>query len=57
VDLSLTNGGIFKDVLDWRHALSEEIHAELLELGSRDVGVIILTLSKSLALNWGLMCT
>merc|ERR1719284_871369 len=42
VNLSLTNGGILEDVLDWRHVLSEKVHAELLELGSGDVGVVVL---------------
>jgi len=56
MNLSLTNLGILEDVLDWRHALSEKIHAELLELGSGDVGVVIFTFSKGLALNRGLMC-
>jgi hypothetical protein len=57
VNLSLTNLSILEDVLDWRHALSEKVHAELLELGSGDVGVVVLTFSKGLALNRGLMCT
>jgi hypothetical protein len=55
VDLTFTNTGVLEDVLDWWHALSEEVHAELLELGSGDVGVVVLTFGKSLALNWGLM--
>jgi len=55
VDLTFTNTGVLEDVLDWWHAFSEEVHAELLELGSGDVGVVVLTFGKSLALNWGLM--
>jgi hypothetical protein len=56
MDLSFTKAGILQDVFNWWHTLSEEVHAEFLELGSGDVGVVILTLSKGLALNWGLMC-
>jgi len=55
VNLTFTDSGILEYVLYWRHALSEEIHAQLLELSSGDVGVIVLTFSKGLALNWGLM--
>jgi len=55
VDLTFTNSGVLQDVLDWWHTFSEEIHAKLLELGSGNVGVVVLTFSKSLALNWGLM--
>jgi len=56
VDLTFTNSGVLQDVLDWWHTFSEKIHAKLLELGSGNVGVVVLTFSKSLALNWGLMC-
>ena len=56
MDLSLTEAGILQDVFDWWHALSEKVHAQLLELSSGDVGVVVLSLSKGLALNWGLMC-
>jgi len=56
VDLTFTNTGVLQDVLDWWHTFSEKIHAKLLELGSGNVGVVVLTFSKSLALNWGLMC-
>jgi len=56
VDLSLSDTGILEDVFDWWHTFSEEVHAEFLELSSGDVGVVILTFSKSLALDWGSMC-
>jgi hypothetical protein len=56
VDLSLSDTGILEDVLNWWHTFLEEIHAEFLELSSGDVGVVVLSLSKGLALNWGLMC-
>mmetsp|Transcript_25172 Transcript_25172/g.38994 ORF Transcript_25172/g.38994 Transcript_25172/m.38994 type:complete len:456 (-) Transcript_25172:222-1589(-) len=55
VDLTLAELGILEHVLDGRHALSEEVHAQLLELGSGDVGVVVLTLGESLALDGGLM--
>jgi len=56
VDLTFTDTGVLEDVLDWWHALSEEIHAEFLELSSGDVGAVILTFSKGLALDWSSMC-
>jgi len=34
MDLTFTNTGVLQDVLDWWHTFSEEVHAELLELGS-----------------------
>jgi len=57
LNLGLTKLGILEDVLNWRHALFEKIQAELLELGSGEVGVVIFTFSKSFTFNWGLMCT
>lgn len=56
VNLVLSKTGILEDLGDWVHAILEIFTAKLLELGSRDVGVEIFTLVKSLALNWGLMC-
>jgi hypothetical protein len=56
VDSRFSNTGVLKNVLDWWHTLFEEIHAEFLELSSGDVGVVILSLRKSLALDWGSMC-
>jgi hypothetical protein len=55
VNLSLTETGILKDVLDWWHTFLEVFGAKFLEFGSGDVGVEILTLEESFALNWGLM--
>jgi len=55
MDLGLANVSILKDLLDGRHALAELRHAELLELGTADVDVEVLTLSKSLAVDFGLM--
>jgi len=57
VDLSLSDSGVLEDGLYWWHALSEEIDTEILELGSGDGGVVVLTLGKSFALNWRLMGT
>mmetsp|Transcript_38719 Transcript_38719/g.28068 ORF Transcript_38719/g.28068 Transcript_38719/m.28068 type:complete len:180 (+) Transcript_38719:654-1193(+) len=56
VNLTLTNIGILKDVLDGRHTFSEKINAKLLEFGTGDGAVVILTFSKGLALNLSLMC-
>jgi len=56
VNFTLTDFGVLKDVLDWWHTLLEEINAEFLELSSGDVGVIVFTISKGLALNWGGGC-
>ena len=56
VDLTFSATGVLEDVLDWWHTFSEEIHAEFLELSSGDVGVVILTFSKGLALDWSSMC-
>merc|ERR1719389_170532 len=57
MDLSLSDSGVLEDGLYWWHALSEEIDTEILKLGSGDGGVVVLTLSKSFALNWRLMGT
>jgi len=57
VDLSLSDSRVLEDGLYWWHTLSEEIDTEILELGSGDGGVVVLTLSKSFALNWRLMGT
>ena len=54
VDLTLGGVGILENVLNRGHALSEEVHAELLELSTRDVGGVILTIGKGIALNRGL---
>jgi len=56
VNLSFTNLRVLKNVLNWWHTFSEEINAKLLELGSCDVEIIILTFSKGLTFNLGLMC-
>ena len=56
VNLVLSKTGILEHVGDWFHAILEIFTAKLLELGSGNVGVEILTLVKGLALNWGLMC-
>merc|ERR1712018_136679 len=55
VDLRLGDVGILEDLLDGRHALAELGHAELLELGTGDVGVEVLTLGERLAVDLGLM--
>jgi len=57
VDLGLANVSILKDLLDGRHALAELWHAKLLELGTGNVDVEVLTLSKSLAIDFRLMGT
>jgi len=56
VDLSFSDGGVLKNVLNWWHTFFEKIHAEFLELSSGDVGVVIFTFSKGLALDWSSMC-
>jgi len=55
VDLGLGDVSILKHLLDGRHALAELGHAELLELGTGDVGVEVLTFCKSLAIDFSLM--
>jgi len=55
VNLSLGHIGILEDVFYWGHALSEEINAELLELGTGHVVGEVFSFSKGLALNDGLM--
>ena len=55
VDLTLADIGVLEHVLDGWHALAEVREAKLLELGSGDVHVEILTLSESLAVNFSLM--
>ena len=55
VDLSLGGVGVGQDLLNWGHALSEEINAELLESGTVEGEGEILTFGKGLALNHGLM--
>ena len=55
VDLGLGDGGILKDLLYGGHALSEFSHAKLLELGTSDVNVEILTFGKGLAEDFGRM--
>jgi len=57
VDLGLGDVGILEDLLDGRHALAELGHAELLELGTADVDVEVLTFSESLTVDLGLMST
>jgi len=55
VNLSLGHVGVLEDVLNWGHALSELVNAELFESGSGHVVGEILTFGKGLALNHGLM--
>jgi len=55
VDLSLGRFGVLQNSLNWGHALTEEVNAELFELGTRESEREILTLSKGLALNISLM--
>ena len=55
MDLRLGDVGILKDLLYGRHALSELRHAKLLELGTGDVNVEILTFGKGLTVDLGLM--
>jgi len=55
VDLTLADIGVLEHILDGWHALAEVREAKLLELGSGDVHVEILTLSESLAVNFSLM--
>jgi len=42
-------------LLNWRHALSEEINAKFLELGTRKSARVILTISESLTFDFRLM--
>jgi len=55
VNCSLGHVGVLEDVLYWGHALSEEVNAELLELGTGHVVSEVLTVGKGLALNDSLM--
>ena len=55
VDLALGETRVLEHILNGGHALSEKVHAKLLELGSGDLGVEVLTIRESLALNGGLM--
>jgi hypothetical protein len=55
VDLALAEVSILKDVLNWGHALAEKVNAKLLEFSAGDGAVVVLTLAKSFALNFGLM--
>ena len=55
VDLSLGGVGVGQDLLYGGHALSEEINAEFLESGTVEGEGEVLTFSKSLALDDGLM--
>jgi len=57
VDLGLGNIGILEDLFNGRHALAELWHAEFLELGTGNVNVEVLTLSKSLTVDFRLMGT
>ena len=55
VDLTLGDVGVLEDLLDGGHALAELGHAQLLELGTGDVDVEILTLGEGLAVDFRLM--
>ena len=55
MDLTLADVSVFKYILNRWHALAEVREAKLLELGSGDVHVEILTLGESLAVNFSLM--
>ena len=44
MDLRLGDISILKHLLDWRHTLAELGHAELFELGARDIDVEIFSL-------------
>jgi hypothetical protein len=55
VDLGLGDISILEDHLNWWHAISEEVVAKLLELGTSQRGGVILTFSKCFALNLGLV--
>jgi len=55
VDLALGETRVLEHILNGGHALSEKVHAKLLELGSGDLGVEVLTIRESFTLNGGLM--
>mmetsp|Transcript_24528 Transcript_24528/g.24124 ORF Transcript_24528/g.24124 Transcript_24528/m.24124 type:complete len:246 (-) Transcript_24528:641-1378(-) len=55
MDLALGQARVLEDVLHGGHALPEEVHVEFLELGPRDVGVVVFSLSQGLALDGSLM--
>jgi hypothetical protein len=55
VNLRFAHVGILEDLLNWRHALSEEVNAKLLKFGARNASGVIFTISESFALNFSLM--
>jgi hypothetical protein len=48
VDLSFAHASVCHNLFNWLHGLSEERHAELLELGARDSCTEVFSLSERL---------
>lgn len=55
VDVTFGDAGVLQDLLNDIHAVVDEIHNELLELGSGDVGVVVFTLGESFTSERGLV--
>ncbi len=55
VDLALAGVGVLEDLLDWGHALAEQVNAEFLELSAGDTAGEVFTFGEGLALNFSLM--
>jgi hypothetical protein len=55
VDLAFAGVGVLKDLLDWGHALAEQVNAKLLEFSTGNTAGEVLTFCEGLALNFSLM--
>jgi hypothetical protein len=55
VDLALAGVSVLEDLLDWGHALAEQVNAEFLKLGAGDAAGEVFTFGEGLALNFSLM--
>ena len=54
MDLALGDIRILEHLLDWWHTSTEVWATQFLELGTGEVGCVILTLGKGLTENFGL---
>jgi hypothetical protein len=54
MNMALGKSRILEHVLHGEQAFSEEVHADFLELGSRDGGVEVLFVDQGLALDGGM---